>query len=150
MQTDSSDSGIAYVLAQRNEIGEEYPLAYGSRKLLPKERKFSTIATSKKQNSQSKLIMTHRHILQCRRIVTGEYLWKLLLTAKRYISLPYSIVSIRELLCYLSVGVSLYVIYPILHTTLGLNLTIASLYPIVVVQKKIANLCDVLLISAKL
>ncbi len=43
LQTDASDSGIAYVLAQRNEIGEEHPLAYGSRKLLPRERKFSTI-----------------------------------------------------------------------------------------------------------
>ena len=43
MQTDASDSGIAYVLAQRNEIGEEHPLAYGSRKLLPRERKFTTI-----------------------------------------------------------------------------------------------------------
>ena len=43
MQTDASDSGIAYVLAQRNEIREEHPLAYGSRKLLPRERKFSTI-----------------------------------------------------------------------------------------------------------
>ena len=74
LQTDASDSGIAYVLAQRNEIGEEHPLAYGSRKLLPRERKFSTIekealaisrvqgtseSTSKEQNSQSKLIMTH-------------------------------------------------------------------------------------------
>ena len=43
LQTDTSNSGIAYVLAQRNEIGEEHPLAYGSRKLLPRERKFSTI-----------------------------------------------------------------------------------------------------------
>ena len=43
MQTDASDSGIAYVLAQSNEISEEYPLAYGSRKLLPRERKFFTI-----------------------------------------------------------------------------------------------------------
>ena len=43
LQTEASDSGIAYVLAQRNEIGEEHPLAYGSRKLLPRERKFSTI-----------------------------------------------------------------------------------------------------------
>ena len=34
LQTDTSDCGIAYVLAQRNEIGEEHPLAYGSRKLL--------------------------------------------------------------------------------------------------------------------
>ena len=31
------------MLAQRNEIGEEHPLAYESRKLLPRERKFSTI-----------------------------------------------------------------------------------------------------------
>ena len=43
LQTDASDSGLAYVLAQRNEIGEEHPLAYGSRKLLTRERKFSTI-----------------------------------------------------------------------------------------------------------
>ena len=31
------------MLTQRNEIGKEHPFASGSRKLLPRERKFSTI-----------------------------------------------------------------------------------------------------------
>ena len=39
LQTDTSDTG----LNQRNEDGEEHPIAFGSRKLLPRERKYSAI-----------------------------------------------------------------------------------------------------------
>ena len=43
LQTDASDSGLGYVLSQINEDGEEHPIAFESRKLLPRERKYSAI-----------------------------------------------------------------------------------------------------------
>ena len=43
LQTDASDLGIGAVLSQKTENGEEHPVAYWSRKLLPRERRYSTI-----------------------------------------------------------------------------------------------------------
>lgn len=43
VQTDASDRGVGAVLSQRDDSGEEHPVAYYSRKLLPREVKYSTI-----------------------------------------------------------------------------------------------------------
>ena len=43
LQTDASNSGIGYVLSQQDNKDDEHPIAYGSRKLLPKETKYSVI-----------------------------------------------------------------------------------------------------------
>ena len=40
---DASDSGLGYVFSQINEDGEKHPIAFGSRKLLPREWKYSAI-----------------------------------------------------------------------------------------------------------
>ena len=37
LQKDASKTGIGYILSQHNDQGEEHPVAYGSRKLLPRE-----------------------------------------------------------------------------------------------------------------
>ena len=42
LQTDASDRGVAAVLSQ-TEQDEEHPIAYFSKKLLPREQKYSTI-----------------------------------------------------------------------------------------------------------
>ena len=43
LQTDASERGIGAVLSQRSDMGEEHPVAFYSRKLLPREEKYSTI-----------------------------------------------------------------------------------------------------------
>ena len=43
LQTDASDRGVGAVLSQLDEQGNDHPIAYFSRKLLPREEKFSTI-----------------------------------------------------------------------------------------------------------
>ena len=43
LQTDASERGIGVVLSQRDEEGTDYPIAYFSRKLLPRETRYSTI-----------------------------------------------------------------------------------------------------------
>ena len=43
LQTDASDTGIGFVLSQKDELGDEHPIAYGSRKLLARETHYSTI-----------------------------------------------------------------------------------------------------------
>ena len=43
LQTDASERGIGVVLSQRDEKGMDYPIAYFSRKLLPRETWYSTI-----------------------------------------------------------------------------------------------------------
>ena len=43
LQTDASDFGVGAVLSQDNENRDEYPVAYFSRKLLPREQQYSTI-----------------------------------------------------------------------------------------------------------
>ena len=43
LQTDASDRGMGGVLSQIDEDGEEHPVAYFSRKFLPREEKYPTI-----------------------------------------------------------------------------------------------------------
>jgi len=43
LQTDASDCGIGGVLSQCDENNEEHPVAYFSRKLLPREQRYSTV-----------------------------------------------------------------------------------------------------------
>ena len=43
LQTDASERGIGAVLSQRSSDGEEHPVTYYSRKLLPREERYSTI-----------------------------------------------------------------------------------------------------------
>ena len=43
LQTDASDRGIGAVLSQHDDSGMEHPIAYYSRKLLPREEKYSTV-----------------------------------------------------------------------------------------------------------
>jgi len=43
LQTDASDIGIGDVLTQDDEIGIRHPVAFASRKLLPRETRYSTI-----------------------------------------------------------------------------------------------------------
>ena len=43
LQVDASDVGVGAVLSQPDEEGMEHPVAYFSRKLLPREQKFSVI-----------------------------------------------------------------------------------------------------------
>ena len=43
LQTDASDRGVGAVLSQQDEEGHDHPIAYFSRKLLPREEKYSTI-----------------------------------------------------------------------------------------------------------
>ena len=43
LQTDASEVGIGAILSQTDTEGYDHPLAYFSRKLLPREQKFATI-----------------------------------------------------------------------------------------------------------
>ena len=43
LQTDASSTGLGYVLSQVNFKGEEHPIAFASKKLLPSERNYSAI-----------------------------------------------------------------------------------------------------------
>ena len=43
LQTDASERGLGAVLSQVDEFHQEHPVAYYSRKLLPRERRYSTI-----------------------------------------------------------------------------------------------------------
>ena len=43
LQTDASDCGIGAVLSQEDLEGEEHPIAYFSRKFLPREEWYSTV-----------------------------------------------------------------------------------------------------------
>ena len=43
LQTDASERGVGAVLSQVNDEGQDHPVAYFSRKLLPREEKYSTI-----------------------------------------------------------------------------------------------------------
>ena len=43
IETDASATGLGFVLMQKNNEGLDHPVAYGSRKLLPRERNYSTI-----------------------------------------------------------------------------------------------------------
>ena len=43
LQTDASDIAIGAVLSQRDEEGNDHPVAYFSRKLLPREVRYSTV-----------------------------------------------------------------------------------------------------------
>ena len=43
LQTDASERGVGAVLAQVDDLGEEHPIAYYSRKLLPREENYSTV-----------------------------------------------------------------------------------------------------------
>ena len=43
LQTDTSDRGVGAVLSQLMSDGKEHPIAYYSRKLLPREERYSTV-----------------------------------------------------------------------------------------------------------
>ena len=43
LQTDASDRGVGAVLSQQMSNVEEHPIAYYSRKLLPREERYSTV-----------------------------------------------------------------------------------------------------------
>ena len=43
LQTDASDRGVGAVLSQLDDKGMDHPVAYYSRKLLPREEKYSTV-----------------------------------------------------------------------------------------------------------
>ena len=43
LQTDASDRGVGAVLSQTDENGQEHPVAYFSRNLLPRETRYSTV-----------------------------------------------------------------------------------------------------------
>ena len=43
LQTDASDRGVGAVLSQADPEGVEHPVAYFSRKLLPREEKYATV-----------------------------------------------------------------------------------------------------------
>ena len=43
LQTDASDRGVGAVLAQRDENNCDHPVAYFSRKLRPREQRYSTV-----------------------------------------------------------------------------------------------------------
>ena len=43
IQTDASATGLGFILMQKNNEGIDHPVAYGSRKLLPREINYSTI-----------------------------------------------------------------------------------------------------------
>ena len=43
LQTDASERGVGAVLSQCDATGQDYPVAYFSRKLLPREERYSTI-----------------------------------------------------------------------------------------------------------
>ena len=43
LQTDASDRGIGAVLTQKDNSGHEHPVSYYSRKLLPREQRYSTV-----------------------------------------------------------------------------------------------------------
>ncbi len=43
MQTDVLNRGVGAVLSQLGEDGKDHPVAYFSRKLLPREQRYSTV-----------------------------------------------------------------------------------------------------------
>ena len=43
LQTDAWDRGVGAVLTQKDDNGEEHPVSYYSRKLLPREQQYSTV-----------------------------------------------------------------------------------------------------------
>ena len=43
LQTDASELGLEAVVSQREENGEEHPVSFASRKLLPREKNYSII-----------------------------------------------------------------------------------------------------------
>ena len=43
MQTDTSNTGVGYILSKHDDDGDEHPIAFGSRKLLPREMNYSAI-----------------------------------------------------------------------------------------------------------
>ena len=43
VKTDASNRGVGAVLSQQGDDGEEHPIAYFSRKLLPREEKYATV-----------------------------------------------------------------------------------------------------------
>ena len=43
LQTDASDRGVGAVLSPKSEDGVEHPVSYYSRKLLPREQRYSTV-----------------------------------------------------------------------------------------------------------
>ena len=43
LQTDASNIGVGAILSQRDSLGNDYPIAYFSKKLLDQEQKYATV-----------------------------------------------------------------------------------------------------------
>ena len=43
LQTDASERGVGAVLSQEDNMGKDHPVAYYSKKLLPREVRYSTV-----------------------------------------------------------------------------------------------------------
>ena len=81
LKVDASDTGLGAVLMQESE-GEEFPIAYASKKLLPRETRYSTVEKDEFQNVSRRLIGFWRSV--CGEIVGNFDVFKI-----RYHGLAY-------------------------------------------------------------
>ena len=67
LQTDASDNGVGVVLSKLNDQGEDKPIAYYSRKLLPRQRNYSTVerVLGNKAGSRGFPPVPHRACIHC-------------------------------------------------------------------------------------
>ena len=56
LQTDASDRGVGAVLSQYDGSGTEHPVAYYSRKFLPREERYSTVERSVWQSNLESML----------------------------------------------------------------------------------------------
>ena len=56
LQTDASDRGLGALPSQRDDSGSDHPVAYYSRKLLPREERYSTTAIEKECKEKYKSV----------------------------------------------------------------------------------------------
>eukprot|EP00731_Ephydatia_muelleri_P003215 Em0001g3215a len=72
LQTDASDRGLGAVLSQRDDRGSDHPVSYYSRKLLPREERYSTI---EKECLAIKMSMCHfrTYLMGCQFTVETDH-----------------------------------------------------------------------------